>query len=231
MAGLTVRNADGNISISSDFPPLTGITLRPIKSYSESSQVGGLDNIYSPWDDSKVYFDLSSTKFPELFTNDKPYAFWFQLYDGEDACPGGFFSANCGQICISNTVTPTKGKYLNVYDASGNLTWTVESCIAMPRVVGELYIPPTLKYGEDLVFTNIPEDVFFFMDCFYCDDDYGGESDVGNDSEVQMMAIKRSGTTITFQFNSPISWLVDNSAVLSTIFPQGIYIPYANISV
>lgn len=156
---------------------------------------------------------------------------WFQLYDGQDACPGGFFPENCGQICTSNTVTPTAGKYLNVYDANGNLTWSVESCVKMPRIIGELYIPPTTEYGVDITFENIPVDAYFLTNCFFCDDDYGGDSDLGGDSQVQMMAIKRNGTTITFKYSHQLYWMDSSGATVADVYPEGIYIPYATINV
>lgn len=42
MAGLIIKNADGNISITSDVPPLTGVVVRKIASASESLAVGAL---------------------------------------------------------------------------------------------------------------------------------------------------------------------------------------------
>ena len=229
MAGLVIRNAEGNVSVSSDFTPLSGITLKKITTASDSGDSGGFDNIYSPWNKQKSYFMLNQRKFAETYDSSKPYVIWFQLYDGHDACPGGFYSDNCGQLCISDTITPVKGKYLNVYDAKGNLTWSVESCAKMPRIIGEIFIPPTLKYGQEMTFTEIPEDAYFLSNCFFCDDDYGGDSDLGNDSQVMMMAIKREGTNIKFIYNHQYSWMGASGTVGGDVFPKGIYIPYAKI--
>ncbi|QHJ84239.1 MAG: hypothetical protein [Bacteriophage sp.] len=234
MAGITIRNADGNVSVSSDFTPLTGITLRKITTASDSGDIydGGIDNAFSPWDSQKVYFMLKNSKFPEIYDASKPYVTWFQLYDGHDACPGGFFSDNCGQLCISNTVAPTKGKYLNVYDANGNITWSVESCAKMPRIIGELFIPPNLKFKQEMTFTGIPKDAYFLANCFFCDDDYGGGGELGNDSQLIMMAIKREGTNIRFIYSNYYNWWVDQiGTTIGDVFPGGIYIPYASISI
>ncbi|MBS0855999.1 MULTISPECIES: hypothetical protein [unclassified Tatumella] len=239
MAGIVIRNKDGNVSISSDNPTYNYYFKTDIGGNFAPGEGDGAgdDFMPSPFTGGVRYGSFNSYSGSSAI---RQYAYtdeysnlsqliWFNLFDGFEAAPGGYFQRDSGALLFTKQAIPEKGKYLNVYDANGTLIWTAESCATMPRIIGELFIPPDINLNSEISFYNIPKDIYFLVSPFYCDSDSSDASTI-----YIAFCIKREGEKIRFIFSSkdlsggsmgvPFGSFKD-------IYPDGLYIPYAIINV
>ncbi|QUG75855.1 hypothetical protein GKQ23_12995 [Erwinia sp. E602] len=183
MAGFQVYNAAGALTIDSE---AGRAVVR-----SELKTIGHLSD--------KGYYAISSA-----FGNGSTLGFlqpnflpvsglrWFQMRtDGEYCMPGcTLFEEKNGRFMISSNTAAIQSGYLDVFDASGNLTWSAVSASSMPRVRGLFTVPASHDLSSPITLTSP------FSDPWICVSQMPGAiSDDGTVTGYSGVLIRRNSST------------------------------------
>lgn len=161
MSGFEVRNADGAVTVNSDYKsPLFSSYVASPRMESVGAVDGNVPGFGRLRELAPFLIGLDVTYQPGQLN-------WFRMSVGGWGLPGaGYFVPGKVNIAKTRIDVAAQSGYLDVFDSSGKLIWSAKSAATMPRILGFLTVPPNYDLEDNILTIPVPGTPFMPLECF-----------------------------------------------------------------